>query len=101
MRNDWGEAHIALARADALCGFAEAARSRAATLRGVQDSPETRITSAFAEAAGGRLDEARRLATTALPHPDAKLLLDALAAGGLPAKPFAPQSPWWLPPELR
>ena len=101
LRSDWGEAHIALARADALCGFAEAARSRAATLHSVQDNPETRITVAFAEAAAGRLDEARRLATSALPHADAKLLLDALAAGGLPAKPFAPQSPWWLPPELR
>ena len=101
LRDDWGEAHIAMARADALCGFAEAARSRAATLRSVQDSPETRITAAFAEAAGGRLDEARRLATSALPHPDARLLLDALAADVLPAKPFAGQSRWWLPPELR
>lgn len=101
LRGDWGEAHIAKARADALCGFAEAARSRAATLRSVQDSPETRITLAFAEAAGGRPDPARHLATSALPHPDAKLLLDALAADGLPAKPFAPQSRSWLPPELR
>ena len=101
LRGDWGEAHIAMARADALCGFPDAARSRAATLRNVQDGPETRITLAFAEAAGGRLDAARRLAKSALPHPDAKLLLDALAADGLPAKPFAPQSRWWLPPELR
>ena len=101
LRSDWGEAHIAMARADALCGFAEAARSRAATLRSVQDNPETRITLAFAEAAGGRPDAAKRLATSALPHPDAKLLLDALAADRLPAKPFAPQSRWWLPPEVR
>lgn len=101
LRADWGEAHIAMARADALCGFAEAAQSRAATLRSVQDSPETRITLAFAEAAAGRSDAARRLAISELPHSDAKLLLDALAADGLPAKPFAPGSRWWLPPELR
>lgn len=101
LRGDWGEAHIAMARADALCGFAEAARSRAAALRSVQDNSETRITLAFAEAAGGRPDAAKRLATSALPHPDAQLLLDALAADGLPAKPFAPQSQWWLSPELR
>lgn len=100
LRGDWGEAHIAMARADALCGFPDAARNRAATLRDVQDGPETRITLAFAEAAGGRLDAARRLAKSALPHRDAKFLLDALAADGLPAKPFAPQSRWWLPPEL-
>lgn len=101
LRGDWGEAHIAMALADALCGFPDAAHSRAATLRSVQDSPETRITLAFAEAAGGRLDAAKRLATSALPDPDAKLLLEALAADALPAKPFAPQSRWWLPPELR
>ncbi|MCY4012010.1 MAG: tetratricopeptide repeat protein [Gammaproteobacteria bacterium] len=101
LRGDWGEAHIAMARADALCGFPEAARNRAATLRSVQDSPETRITLAFAEAAGRGSDAASRLATSALPHPDAKLLLDALAADALPARPFAPQSRWWLPPELR
>ena len=101
LRGDWGEAHIAMARADALCGFAEAARNRAVTLRSVQDSPETRITLAFAEAAGGRSDAAKRLAKSALPHLDAKHLLDALVAGRLPAKPFAPQSRWWLPPELR
>ena len=101
LRGDWGEAHIALARADALCGFPEEARSRAVTLRSVQDSPETRITLAFAEAAGGRLDAARRLAASALPHADARLLLDALATDRLPSKPFAAQSRWWLPPELR
>ena len=101
LRGDWGEAHIAMARADALCGFPDAARSRAATLSSVQDSPETRITLAFAEAAGRRSDAARRLATSALPDPDAKLLLDALAVDALPARPFAPQSRWWLPPELR
>ena len=101
LRPDWGEGHIALARADALCGFADRALARAKTLRDARDDANTRITQAFAEAAGGRPDEARRLATSALPHPAAKLLLDALAAHGLPAKPFAPQSRWWLPPELR
>jgi len=101
LRPDWGEAHIALARADALCGFADRASARAKTLRGARDDANTRITQAFADAAAGRLDEARALATAESAHPDAEHLLEAMSAGGLPATPFAADSDWWLPPEIR
>ena len=101
LRPDWGEAHIALARADALCGFADRAFARANTLRGARDDANTRITQAFADAAGGRLDQAKALATAEATHPDAAHLLEALADGNLPAKPFAAGSDWWLPPEIR
>ena len=101
LRPDWGEAHIALARADALCGFADRALARAKTLRDARDDANTRITQAFAAAAAGRLDQAKALATSESAHPDAARLLEAIAAGGLPATPFAAGSDWWLPPEIR
>lgn len=98
---DWGEAHIALARTDALCDFAEASLQRAASLRGVKDDSGTRVTQAFALAATDRWDDASKLAASALPHADAAHLLAALANDTLPAKPFAPGADWWLPPEIR
>ncbi len=101
LRPDWGEAHIALARADALCGFADRALARARTLRDARDDANTRITQAFAAAAAGRLDHAKALATSESAHPDAARLLEAIAAGRLPATPFAAGSDWWLPPEIR
>ncbi|MCY3813783.1 MAG: tetratricopeptide repeat protein [Gammaproteobacteria bacterium] len=101
LRPDWGEAHIALARADALCGFADRALARAKTLRGARDDANTRITQAFADAAAGRVDRAKALATADSTHPDAAHLLEAMAAGRLPARPFAAGSDWWLPPEIR
>ena len=101
LRGNWGEVHLALARTDALCGFPDEALGSAARLRGAKDDANTRITQAFAEAAAGRADAAAALATAELPHPDAALLLDALANGEMPAKPFATGSSWWLPPEIR
>jgi hypothetical protein len=35
-----------------------------------------------------------------MPHPDAQLVLDAIAIDSLPARPFALGSRWWLPPEV-
>ena len=101
LRPDWGEAHIALARADALCGSADRALARAKTLRGARDDANTRITQAFAAAGTGRLDQAKALAMTDSARPDAALLLEAIALGRLPERPFAAGSPWWLPPEIR
>ena len=101
LRPDWGEAHIALARTDALCGFAARALARAKTLRRARDDATTRITQAFADAAAGRLDQAKALATAEPTHPDAARLLEAIEAAGLPARPFAAGSDWWLPPEIR
>ena len=101
LRPNRGDAHIALARADALCGFAESALRRANALRDLKDDADTRITLAFAAASVGRRDDADSLATADLPHPDAHLLLDAMAGGRLPDRPFARGSDRWLPPEIR
>ena len=106
---DWGEAHIALARADAMCGDLAARLSafrKADRLLGIESSPDTRLTLAFAELALGRLDEARTIAAALLPHPDAAMLAAAIAAHGDKAilhlaRPFAPDSLWWLPEEVR
>ena len=101
---NWGEAHIALARADALCGDTEArqaAHARAKQLLAARADADTRITLAFAELALGRTDAAAELASAALPNHDARMLLDALVEGQLPAQPFAADSDWWLPAEAR
>lgn len=99
----WGEAHIALCRGTALCGPAgevPAARRRAAQLRAATDTVDTRLTLAFTDLRAGRSATARQTAAAALPHPDARLLLDAIDDGAMPGRPFAPTSPRWLPPEL-
>ena len=104
LQSNWGQAHIALVRADALCGDEPArrkARDRALELRQAKDDADTRITLAFAELGLGQRDEAQRLANADKAHADAALLLDALAANTVPKTPFAPNSAWWQPPELR
>lgn len=104
LQGNWGQAHIALARADALCG-SEARRQgawqRAKGLLAAQDNVDTRLTLAFAELGLGRFDQARRLATAEQPHADAALILDALAAEAVPPTPFASTSTWWLPEEAQ
>lgn len=104
LQGNWGQAHIARARADALCGDAEAkrhARQRALELLKTRDDADTRLTLALAELAASNSEAARELAEAHRGHGDAKLLLDALATDVLPASPFASGSDWWLPPELR
>lgn len=107
LRKSWGEAHLVLSRADALCGDGEAAQRRAQALLKAKDDADTRLTLAFAAFALGQLDEARRLAQAELPHADAALVLDAVAARAAgnaeppPMLPFARESEWWLPAELR
>lgn len=103
LQPNWGQAHIALCRATALCGEPEAlpaARERAAALMAAADNVDTRLTAAFVALREGRSADVRRAANAALPHPDAEALLAALDADRLPAAPFAPGSAWWLPPEL-
>ena len=101
LRPNWGEAHIALARTDALCGNGAAAAQRATALLEAKDDIDTRLTRAFAELAVGKADLARQLAMAEMPHPDAALLVEAHADARMPTTPFAPQSAWWLPPEVR
>ena len=103
LRQDWGEAHLALARADALCGDPEEAERRAHGLVAAKDDAETRITLAFAAYALGDLAEAMRLANADLPHEDARALLDVLErkADAELLRVFAEGSPQWLPSEVR
>ena len=103
LRNGWGEAHLILARAEALCGAVDAARRRSRALLDAKDDVDTRLTLALVELAAGRSEESRRLAEAQLPHPDAVMLLEALESGTLPEpfRPFAQGSSWWSPPEVR
>lgn len=103
MRPEWGEAHIALARAGALCGPARelaGIRRRAEQLRTAADTVGTRLTVAFVDLRTGLIPAARDAAIAALPDSDARMLLDAIDDDAMPRWPFAPASAWWLPPEL-
>ena len=97
----WGEAHLALARADALCGKPRQALRRARALLGAKEDADTRLTLAFAELAAGDTAAAQRRIAAHRDHPDAALLSEAMAAGRLPPRPFATGSASWVPPELR
>lgn len=104
LQANWGQAHIALIRADSICGDAETkqdAQQRAVELLAATESVDTRLTLAFAELALGNYEQARALAETHRSHADATLVLDALSRGTAPSLPFASGSEWWLPPELR
>ena len=108
LQPNWGQAHIALTRADALCGdpaTRQAAVAKARRLVELEDGADTRITLALALLAVGRLDDARGITGADLANPDAAMLDDAAAEHGQAAidrltRPFAADSPWWLPAEL-
>ncbi len=99
----WGEAHIVLCRATALCGPIRelpAVRQRAEQLRHAADTVDTRLTIAFVDLRAGRNAAARQAVVAALPHPDARMLRHVIDDGAMPKRPFATASAWWLPPEL-
>ena len=108
LQPNWGQAHIALTRADALCGDAavrQAAVGKARRLVDLEDVADTWTTLALALAAVGRTDDARTLVEVQVANPDAAMLGGAIAEHGDAAidrlaRPFAEQSPWWLPAEL-
>ena len=101
LRPSWGEAHLALARVEAICGAAEAARRRALALFKARDDVDTRLTLAIAEFAAGNVARANVLARAELPHADAALVLNAIASDVPLRRPFAEDSRWWLPAEVR
>jgi tetratricopeptide (TPR) repeat protein len=98
-RPTWGEAHIVLARAEALCGAPAAGLKRATALQNARDDVDTRLTLAMALITTDAA-RAHSLATVELPHPDAKMLADYLAAADQPLRIFWPGSEWWLPAEV-
>ncbi len=101
LQKTWAEAHLALARTEAICGHTDRARQRTAVLLRARDDADTRLTLAFVELSANDRDVATALATPFLPHPDAQLLLNAISRGEKPAIPFAATSNTWLPPEVR
>ena len=102
LATSWGEAHLALARADAVCGDGEAALRRARAVQQAKDDADTRLTLAFAALALNEPTEAARLAKAELPHPDARMLLAAMSSEtSSPLPLFAQGSPWWLPALVR
>lgn len=101
LRPNWGEAHLALARAEAICGVGDAARRRALALVKAQNDVDTRLTLAIAELAAGNSERASIVAQAESPHPDALLILRAIERGTPPPRPFADGSPWWQPDQVR
>ena len=102
VRGEWGEAHLALARAQAICSQASPeALARAAALLRARDDPDTRLTVAFVLLATGDVAAAADIARQQAPLPDATMLLQAIDQDTVPSTPFAPGSPWWVPPEVR
>ena len=100
----WGRAHIALTRAEALCGSDEERRqalAKSQQLVAAQDSVDTRLTVAFAQLGLGRTANARDAAGAELPHPDAAMLIESIDRAEPPPAPFAADSDWWLPSELK
>ena len=99
LQKGWGQAHIALARAEALCGKGAVALQRADAVLRARDDVDTRITMAFARLGAGDLSRAGAAARAELPHADAAMLLQSIDSdefAGL--RPFAEESAWWLPP---
>jgi tetratricopeptide (TPR) repeat protein len=101
LRRSWGEAHLALARVEAICGAPELAARRVEALLAARNDTDMRITAAFAALGLGRIDAARQSAQAEAPHADAALVLEAIDAEGLPERPFALDSDRWIPPEAK
>ena len=108
LQPNWGQAHIALTRADALCGDREARQAAVAKARrlvDLEDAADTRVTLALAFTAVGRIDDARAITAAHPVNLDAAMIDRAIAEDGQAAiarlaRPFAEDSPWWLPAEL-
>lgn len=101
LKKDFGEAHVVLARAEALCGDTEKALARIEALIGVKDDIDTRLAQAYIHLHAGRIESVKEIAEAALPHPDAQLLMNALDGNEKPTRLFEFGSPWWIPQELR
>lgn len=97
----WGEAHLVMTRADALCGDLGASERRLQSIVQESDGEDIRLAQAYVLLFKGDTMKGRELAEAELPHPDAQLIMDALDAGTNPTRLFGPGSPWWMPPELQ
>lgn len=104
LQPNWGEARIVAIRAAAICGDTERrerAAEQARRLASLNQSPATRITLAFIEWSNGEREIAERLLEAIQDHPDAALLRAAMMRDERPDRPFAPDSNFWIPPDVR
>ena len=101
VKKDFGEAHLALARAEALCGATDIAVERIEAMLSIKDDIDTRLAQAYIRMHAGNMDQVQEIAEAALPHPDAQLIMNALDANEKPKRLFELGSPWWIPQELQ
>ncbi len=100
LRKTWGEAHVALARADAYCGDLHAAERRLSALSKAAADRDIQGAQAYVSFLNGDIENARELAEPLIPDPDAQMIVDAIQAQSSPERLFADDSSWWIPPEL-
>ena len=100
LRSNWGEAHVALARADAFCGDLGAASQRLDALAKAAADRDIQSAQAYVALLKGDFENARMLAEPLLPDPDAEMVVDSIDANSQPERLFADNSSWWIPPEL-
>lgn len=100
LRRSWGEAHVALARADAFCGELGSATQRLEALAKAAADRDIQSAQAFVALLSGDIENARILAEPLLPDPDAQMVVDSINANSRPERIFASNSSWWIPPEL-
>ena len=100
IRKNWGEAHVALARADAFCGDLSAASARLNALSKAAADRDIQTAQAYVAYLTGDLETAKVLAESLLPDLDAQMVVDAIDANSRPERMFADGSSWWIPPEL-
>lgn len=96
----WGEAHVALARADAICGDLVSAEERIQLLSSKHDDSDVRLARSFIALFAENETLARQLAEKELPVADAQMIMNALDATRRPDRIFSLDSGWWLPSEL-
>ena len=97
---NWGEAHVVLVRADALCGNLDAAESRLKLLAEKTDDADIRLARAYLSLFSDDSIRAKEIAEPELPNPDAQLIMNALDVEAKPTHLFSADSSWWIPPEL-
>ena len=100
LRSNWGEAHVALARADAFCGDLDAATDRLDALAKAAADRDIQAAQAYVVLLQGDTVNARILAEPLLPDPDAQMVIDSIDGNVRPERMFAEKSSWWIPPEL-
>ncbi|MCY4655562.1 MAG: tetratricopeptide repeat protein [Gammaproteobacteria bacterium] len=101
LKKDFGEAHLVLSRAEALCGETDKALARIDALIKIRDDIDTRLAQAYIRLLAGDMNQIQDTVEAALPHPDAQMIMNALDSNEKPRRLFELGSPWWIPQELQ